>query len=449
MHAFLTRFTPSNEIVAKVLGGAGIVFGIRVAAAAISYVLIVALARWMGASEYGVFAYAYSWIYLLALPAGLGLSAVCVRFLAEYSALNQWPKVRGLIGRSAAITLGTGVAIALIAAGVILLAPNFVKAPYRIPLLLAMFGVPLFALGALGAQVGRAFGWVGFAYGPSQIWQPVMLLLVAGLMAAAGASMSARVLIPVSLLLYGVAIIVQVTVYARRLNPRLRHLPADYHQREWLRVAVPLLVIDSFGALILYADIVMVGVYLAPSDVAHYFAATRVAMVTSFFLASVGALAGPNLAALHAQGKKKEMQELLAGVTPWMTGPALVVTLVLAVAGWPLLRLFGPGFEAGYIALLLLAAGHLVASASGPVALILNMTGHQDACGKTFGAGALANIGLNALLIPRFGIAGAALATALTTIAMSTVLVTLVRRRLGLRSSIFGVLRTHPLSSPR
>src|SRR5687767_1445171 len=166
MGALLTRFTPSNQIVAKVLGGAGIVFGIRVAAAAIAYALIVALARWMGASEYGIFAYAYSWINLLALPAGLGLSAVCVRFLAEYSALNEWPKVRGLIGRSAAITMGTGIAIALVAAAVIMLAPNLIKAPYRIPLLIAVLGVPLLALTALGAQIGRAFGWVAFAYGP-------------------------------------------------------------------------------------------------------------------------------------------------------------------------------------------------------------------------------------------------------------------------------------------
>ena len=140
------------------------------------------------------------------------------------------------------------------------------------------------------------------------------------------------------------------------------NVPAAYHQRAWLRIAVPLLVIDSFAALIMHADIVMVGIFLTPVDVAHYFAATRVAMVASFFLASVGALAGPNLAALQAQGKTREMQELLAGVTPWVTIPALTVTVLLAVAGWPLLRLFGPGFEAGYVALMLLAAGHLVAA---------------------------------------------------------------------------------------
>jgi O-antigen/teichoic acid export membrane protein len=442
MSGLLTRLTPSNELVAKVLSGAGIVFGIRVTSAALAFVSIAALARWMGAAEYGVFAYAYSWLFLLALPAGLGLSAVCVRFLAEYVALDDWAKVRGLIGRSAALTLMTGIAIALIAATGIWLAPNLIRPQYRIPLLIAVFGVPLIALATLGSQVGRAFGWVAWAYGPSQIWQPVALLIVAGAMATAGATMNARVMIPVSLIIGGLTLIVQAMVYARRLRPQLRNVPAAYHQRAWLRVAVPLLVIDSFAALIMHADIVMVGIFLTPEDVAHYFAATRVAMVASFFLASVGALAGPNLAALHAQGKTRDMQELLAGVTPWITVPALTVTLLLVVAGWQLLRLFGPGFEAGYVALLLLAAGHLVASANGPAALILNMTGHQDWAGLTYGGAALTNIALNALLIPRFGIAGAALATALTTIGMSATLVTLVRRRLGLRSSIFGTLRT-------
>lgn len=403
----------------------------------------------MGTAEYGVFVYAYSWLYLLALPAGLGLSAACVRFLAEYAALNDWSKVRGLIWRSTLLTFGTGVAIAVIVAIVILVAPQLINAPYRIPLLFAAIGVPIVALASLGAQVGRAFGWVVVAYSPSQVWQPFLLLVVAGMMAAAGLSTHARVMVPLSLAIGAVTLIVQAIVYARRLGPRLRPVPAHYDQSVWVRVAVPLLLIDSFIALIAYSDIIMVGIFLTPSDVAHYFAATRLAMIVSFFLTSIGALAGPNLAALHAQGRTREMQDLLAGITPWMTVPAAVVTLVLVAAGWPLLRFFGEGFEVAYATLILLAAGNLFASASGPAALVLNMTGHQDSAGKTYGAAALANVALNALLIPRYGIAGAALATALTTIVMSAVLVLLVRRRLGLRSSIVGVLRAHRVSSPR
>jgi O-antigen/teichoic acid export membrane protein len=229
----------------------------------------------------------------------------------------------------------------------------------------------------------------------------------------------------------------------------LRPVAAEHDQSAWVRVAVPLLLIDSFVALITYADIVMVGIFLTPSDVAHYFAATRLAIVVSFFLTSVGSLAGPNLAALYAQGKTRDMQELLAGVTPWMTLPAAGVTLLLVVAGWPLLRLFGAGFETAYVTLVVLAAGNLVASANGPAGLVLNMTGHQDSCGKTYAVAAVANIVLNALLIPRLGIAGAALATTLTIIVTSGVLVFLVRRHLGLRSSVFGVLRLQRVSSPR
>ena len=440
---------PSNLSVTKVLRGAGIVLGIRIAASVISYVSIAALARWMGVSEYGVFAFAYSWLYLLALPAGLGLSAACVRFLAEYAALDDWPKVRGLIWRSTLLTLGTGVAIAVVAAAVILIAPGLIQPAYRTPLLLVVMGVPLFALATLGSQVGRAFGWVLSAYSPTQVWQPLLVLIVAGVLVTAGVKIGASLMVPISIGIGAGTLLVQAILYAKRLGPRLRPVAAQYDMKAWVRVAVPLLLIDSFVALIAYADIIMVGIFLTPADVAHYFAATRLAMIVSFFFTSIGALAGPNLAALHAQGRTRDMQDLLAGITPWMTAPALVVTLVLAAAGWPLLRFFGPGFEVGYATLVLLAAGNLFASASGPAALVLNMTGHQDTAGKTYGGAALANVALNVLLIPRFGIAGAALATAFTTIVMSAVLVYLVRRRLGLRSSIFGVLHAHRVSSPR
>jgi O-antigen/teichoic acid export membrane protein len=439
----------SNPFLSKVLLGGGIVLGIRVVASAISYVSIVALARWMGAHEYGVFAYAWAWLYMLALPAGFGLAAACVRFIAEYVALDDWPKVRGMIGRSVALTFTTGVVIAGLVVLAVLFVPSLVKPDFRIALVLAAIGLPLVALSGLGSQIGRAFGWVALAYGPSQVWWPALLVLVAGIMTATGSSMAATIMVPVSLALLAAVLAVQAIVYARRLRARLKSVAAEYDRPAWMRVALPMLLIDSFVALISYADIVMVGIFLTPSDVAHYFAATRLAMVVSFFLTSVGSLAGPNLAALYAQGKTSDMQELLAGVTPWMTLPAAAVTLLLVVAGWPLLRLFGAGFDTAYVTLVLLAAGNLVASVNGPAGLVLNMTGHQGSCGKTYAGAAVTNIILNALLIPRLGIAGAALATTLTIIVTSGLLVFLVRRHLGLRSSIFGVLRLQRVSSPR
>jgi O-antigen/teichoic acid export membrane protein len=91
--------------------------------------------------------------------------------------------------------------------------------------------------------------------------------------------------------------------------------------------------------------------------------------------------------------------------------------------------------------MVVLALGFLGSSIAGPAAIVLNMTGHQDASARTYAVVALANVALNAVLIPRLGIVGAALATALTTTAGSAWLYRLVRRGLRVDPTLRGTRR--------
>ena len=413
---------------ATVLRGAGVVLAIRIGASGLSYVAIVALARWMGAAQYGVYSYALAWSYLLCMPAGLGLHVACVRFLAAYVAAGSWGKVRGMLERTTVLTLGSGTLIALVALATAYVLRDRVPEDYRASLVIALLGVPVLAMVALGAQVGRAFGWVGIGYAPPQILQPSLLLVALFALRAAGVSLAARVVVPVAIGLSAVLVAVQAMLYAMRLAPRLRGVRAEYEQRLWLRVAVPLLLIDGFGAIITQADIIMVGSFLGPVDAAHYTVAARTAALTTFFLGSIAGLAGPKIAELHAQGRRDDLPALLAGIAPWIIVPAAATTLGLALIGPWLLQLFGPGFEVGYPAMVVVALGYLGSSVAGPTAIVLNMTGHQDASARTYAVVALGNVVMNAVLIPRLGIVGAALAGTLTGVAGSAWLYYLVRR---------------------
>ena len=58
---------------AQVVRGAGLVMGIRIAGAAIALLSQVLLARWMGAFEYGIFAYVWVWVIILGIIAPMGL----------------------------------------------------------------------------------------------------------------------------------------------------------------------------------------------------------------------------------------------------------------------------------------------------------------------------------------------------------------------------------------
>jgi O-antigen/teichoic acid export membrane protein len=107
-----------------------------------------------------------------------------------------------------------------------------------------------------------------------------------------------------------------------------------------------------------------------------------------------------------------------------------------------LLGFFGTEFTAGAPALSVLALGQLAGAAAGPAGLTLLMTDHERAAAVGTGVGAVVNVTLNALLIPVYGLMGAAVASAFATALTGAIHVLMVRRRLGINSTALGGLRT-------
>ena len=101
-----------------------------------------------------------------------------------------------------------------------------------------------------------------------------------------------------------------------------------------------------------------------------------------------------------------------------------------------MLGLFGPEFTRGYWALAILTVGQLVNASVGSVGFLMSMTGHQREAARVFAGAAVLNVVLNASLIPLWGINGAAIATATTTIIWNVALALYVWRRLGVRATI-------------
>ena len=94
--------------------------------------------------------------------------------------------------------------------------------------------------------------------------------------------------------------------------------------------------------------------------------------------------------------------------------------------------LFGAEFTAGYPLMFILAVGLLARAAIGPVERLLNMVGQQNVCAMVYALAFVLNLGGCLLLVPRWGGAGAALATSAALVIESVLLFIVTKRRLGI-----------------
>ena len=129
-------------------------------------------------------------------------------------------------------------------------------------------------------------------------------------------------------------------------------------------------------------------------------------------LAGVNTSISPIVAALYSKNNMEKLEEVIEKSARWTFLSGLIVGILLIIFGYWFLFVFGIEFTQGKSALNILVMGNIFMSFMGTFAVVLVMTQKERIAMKGFGAGAALNIVLNALLIPQWGMEGAALATA-------------------------------------
>ncbi len=204
---------------------------------------------------------------------------------------------------------------------------------------------------------------------------------------------------------------------------------------------MPLIVIAACEITRQGADVLIIAHYLTPTHVAIYCAAAKTMSLMMFVHYAVGSAVANRFAALGARGDAESLRAFVADAVRWTFWPSLAAAVVLLLLGMPLLWLFGPQFVEGYPVMLILVVGFLFRSAMGPAEFLLNMLGQQTACAAVLVTTAILNIALNLLLVPAFGLVGAAAATSASLVTAALLNYIAVSWRLGLDIAIWRNVR--------
>jgi O-antigen/teichoic acid export membrane protein len=418
-----------------------IAFAVRVASAAIAFGGQVLLARWMGSFSYGVFVLAWLAMVIAGSLSCVGFHTSVVRFVPEYRERGMLAELRGILWASRLFVLIASSALAGLAACLLWLFSGRIEPYYVAPFLFGLFCIPMIALGDTLQGLARAQSWALAALAPTYLVRPALLILFMGLGVWLDYPPSAETAVLAAILATYCTTLGQLVFLTARMD---RHVPRGPHKvmlGTWLAVSLPIFLVESFFFLLTNADVLMVGVYLPPEDVAVYYATVKTLALVHFVYFAVKAGVGQRFATF-AHGKSGAERARLAAfareTVSWTFWPSLLMALTVLALGRPLIGLFGEEFATGYPLLLPLLAGVVLRAAVGPAETLLTMSGHQNACAAVFALTLALNIGASALLIPLWGLWGAAAATALSILFETAALAFTVWRRFGIVMFVFG-----------
>jgi O-antigen/teichoic acid export membrane protein len=407
-----------------------------------SLVVSILLARLLGPEGYGVYAFAYAVIMLLALPAHAGLPTLLVREVARYEAEERWGLLAGLLRRSNQLVALLTLLIVAGALAVMLLFDLGLSVSNRATFAWALVLLPILALGFLRGAALRGLRRVVQGQLPEVGIRPgLFVLALVGVLAASslwpGASIELTPQLAMALHAGAalIAFIVGVWLLRRELPEAVARAKRAYETQAWLRSLLPLTLLASVAMINSRMDIVLLGVLTTPADVGVYRVAYSMATPVTLALSAVNLAVAPYFARAYSGADQAGLQRLATWSARVSAVVALPAAIVLIAVGGPILGfVFGSEFAAGAGALALLVVGQLGNVAAGSVGNILNMSGHETDTVVASGLAALVNLALNLVLIPPFGIGGAATATMTSLVLWNAILVHRVWRRTGVIS---------------
>ena len=408
------------------------VLAARLLGAALAYVAQVLAARYLGQEGFGIYALTLVWLTLLGHLSVGGTNQALCRYVAEALATGDHAIFRGFLRFGVVFALGAGTVLGLGAIAVVTLAPGLVGGVYVLPLAIAFLAVPLLAIQDNLEAIARALNRPLLGIGPAYLVRHgASILAFAGLALSPLAPSPALALIGATgAILAGIA--VQVALLRGAMREIVPAGPPRYAVRLWLRTALPIALVDATELLLLNADVLVVGLFFPPEAVAVYFAATRITQILEYIRYSASAATAQRYAALSATGQRAELHRLVALVTLATSALTLAGAATLSLAAPLLLWLFGPNFASAAWLVPILASGMVVACLCGPGEDVLTMLGEERVCAFSFVLALVINVALLFLLIPAWGLAGAAIASAGTMAFRSLILAAYAYARLGI-----------------
>lgn len=395
-------FGSANTLILKVLG---ILLGLGVT---------LFISKKYGAAGIGLYNLSVRTITFLALISTLGINTAILRYVGQFNNKRSEYKLKLLFKHSIQIILPFSILAGLLLFITSDLIANglFHNINYKEPLRIFSIILPFLAILNISVQYIRGLRFIKVSESLRSVLRPVVIIILLSIL---GFYID-HYLLP--FFTFSIAVIISTLisiVFIYKKNLKIRIQSNNYFTKnELLKTSMPMLVISMVIFLQTNMSIYFLEAYTSTYQVGIFSVSLRLASLISLVLIAIKTISAPKFSELYWSNQHIELQKIIFHSSKLMFAFSIILSVMLVLFSHNMLQVFGNDFVQGKTTILILIIGYVISSISGSTGILLNMTGHQKSLKNILLLILPISLLLNMVLVPIYGINGAALANMIT-----------------------------------
>ena len=381
---------------------------------AMAFVSNIVITRNLGVELYGIFVLVTNVFNFVVLISQLGFENAIIRFVPFYLGKEKDDKVKGTILFGFRVLLLLSIMVLILSQLIApFIAERIFNRPEIIPLLrILLFSIPFSILAIVSYASLNGLKLIKFQVIAANILNPIIFFILVVICFWLGYSLVG--LIWVMLIMGPINLALAYYFLNKKYFKTKRNIKPKVEKKEVFQFAIPLYFNQFLNNAIKFIPIFIMGVFLTNKDIGIFNVAFKIAMIVSISLGAFKLIFAPTISSLFAKNNKQLINQLYKTITKWMLTIASVILVIIILFAETILSIFGAEFLTGINILLILMIGELINVAVGLVGNIIIMSGRPKIALYNSGITFIMITILCYLLIPEYGIIGAALAYTIT-----------------------------------
>jgi len=406
-----------NESVNRIVAGSGVILAGTLIGMLLDIVIKGVLTSYLSPADFGTYSLALTVISITGAVATLGLHEGVPRYIAYFRGRHEEHNIPELIISAILMGLIAGMLAMLVSPLLFerLAGDGFdIQGKISSVVKIMIFAIPFTILLNLSVAIYRGFDRTSVNMYFYNIIRPVSLLGFASAAVFFGVSLKGVVFADLLSMVFTFGVMAVYFIRRPPIKPEWK-LKFSEPTKKLIRYSFPLLISATLLNLMTWTDTIMLGYFKSAEVVGVYSAVYPLVGFLSLIIGSMGFVYIPVTSKLWGENRTESLGSIYAIMTKWcflLTFP--VFALMFVYPDFILTKIYGANYAVGAPVLRILALGFVANSYFGFNYHTIMASGDSDFLMKCSVSSAGINAVLNFVLIPQYGMLGAATASSVS-----------------------------------